>query len=414
MTRYFSTATALLALGLTAATLAADNWPRWRGPEGTGQSSDQNVPLKWTATDGVKWKAPLPGPGFSSPIVWGNRVLITQSIDRDGHQRAVICFDRRDGKVLWQRVTDYPEKESTYEGERHFCSATPVTDGERVIASFGSAGVVCYDMDGAPVWNRDLGKCEQIWGNASSPVIYKNLVILNFGPGERTFLIAMDKRTGKDAWKVEQPGAFGKDQKEWVGSWGTPIVANLKGRDELIMPWPDALKAYEPMTGKLLWSCTGLGKLVYNSPLISPEVIVQMSGFGGPQMAVKTGGSGDVTSTHRRWREEPTTQRVGSGVIVGEHVYVVNENGIAQCIELNSGKTLWKERACGRVWGSMVHAGGRLYVTDQQGETVVMAAKPVFEVLARNPLGEKSQASPAFSNGEIFLRTYGHLWCISK
>ncbi len=406
--------TCALFLAATLTITRADNWPRWRGPDGTGQSREKNLPLKWSVTDNVKWKTVLPGPGMSSPIVWRDRVFLTQSLDRDGHRRALMCIDRKDGKLLWQKVTEYPDKESTYSGEPHYCSSTPATDGERIIASFGSAGLVCYDFAGKMLWKKDLGKAEQIWGNASSPVIYRNLCILNFGPGERTFLVGLDKRTGKDIWRVDEPGAYGTDQKDWIGSWATPVVATIKGRDELIMLWPDAVKAYNPLTGTLIWSCKGMGKLVYNSPLITPDVIVAMSGFGGPHLAVKTGGSGDVTATHRLWREERTTQRVGSGVVVGEHVYIVNENGIAQCIVLNSGKTLWTERACGRVWGSMVHADGRLYVTDQQGETVVLAAKPVFEVLARNPLSEKSQSSAAISDGELFIRTYGHLWCIGE
>jgi len=400
----------LLFIGTIGA--LADNWPGWRGPTGTGRSRDA-APLKWSPTENVRWKTPLPGPGMSSPIVWGDRVFVTQSLDREGRQRALLCFDRKDGRQLWQGLTAYEEKESTYDSEPHYASATPATDGQRVVASFGSAGVVCYDFAGKELWRRDLGKAEQIWGNASSPVIWGDLVFLNFGPGERTFLVAMDKKTGRDVWKVDQPGAYGKAPTEWMGSWSTPVIARIGSRDELIMTWPEAAKAYNPRTGQLLWSCGGLGKLVYTSPLVTPEVVVAMGGFTGPMLAVKPGGSGDVTETHRLWRVEKSPQRIGSGVIVGEHVYVVNENGVAQCIELKTGKSLWEERAAGRSWGSIVHAGGRLYLTDQKGETLVLAAKPQFEVLSRNPLNERSQSSPAVSDGEIFIRTYQHLWCLS-
>lgn len=404
-----------LLIGVMGA-VRADNWPRWRGPEGTGQSKEKNLPLKWAAEGNasIRWKTELPGPGMSSPIVWGDRIFLTQALDKDGKQRALLCFDRKDGKELWRGVTEYGEKESTYAGEPHYCSASPATDGERVIASFGSAGIVCYNMAGKRLWKRDLGKCEQIWGNAASPIIYRDLVILNFGPGERTFLTALNKKNGQDVWKVTEPGTYGDKPSEWVGSWCTPTVANLKGRDELIMLWPQAVKAYNPLTGTLLWICKGMGNLVYNSPLVTPDTIVGFSGFGGPYLAVKPGGKGDVTETHRLWREEKATQRVGSGVMVGDHVYILNENGTAQCIERLTGKTLWTERAGGRAWGSMVYADGRIYVTDQQGETLVMAAKPTFEVLSRNPLGERSQSSPAVSNGEIFIRTYQHLWCIGS
>jgi outer membrane protein assembly factor BamB len=412
MKRALFTTFLFLAVALAA---AADNWPAWRGPEMNGQSRETELPLSWSATENVRWKAPLPGPGMSSPIVWGDRVFLTQALDREGHRRALLCFDRRDGKQLWQGVVDYPENESTYSGEPHYCSASPVTDGERVIAWHGSAGVVCYDFRGKELWRRDLGHCEHIWGNAASPILYRDLAILNFGPGERTFLVALDKRTGQEVWKADEPGGkYGTAPSEWLGSWSTPVVGRLNGRDELVMQWPGAVKAYAPQTGELLWTCRGLGNLSYNSALLTPEAVVALAGFSGAAIAVKPGGSGDVTDTHRLWLVEKTPQRIGSGVVVGDHLYILNAIGTAQCIEVKTGRSLWEERAGGSSWGSMVHAGGRLYVTTQPGETIVLAAKPTFEVLSRNPLGERSQSSPAISDGQIFLRTYGHLWCIGK
>jgi outer membrane protein assembly factor BamB len=351
---------------------------------------------------------------MSSPIAWGARIFLTQALDKEGRKSALMCFSRKDGKLLWQNVTEFSGKESTYEGEPHYCSATPATDGERVVASFASAGLVCCNMNGKLLWKKDLGKCDHIWGTAASPIIYQDLVIHNFGPGERTFLIALDKKTGKDAWKIDMPGAFGEKQPEWMGSWSTPVISQYKGRDELVMSWPEAVKAYDPKTGKQLWTCGGMGKLSYTSPLVTPELVVAMSGFMGPAICVKRGGSGDVTETHRLWRNEKAPQRIGSGVIIGDHIYMVNENGVAQCIEVKTGRIMWEERATGRTWGSLIHGEGRLYVTNQQGETLVMAAKPQFEVLSRNPLNEKSQSSPAVSNGEIFIRTYEHLWCVSQ
>ena len=239
---------------------------------------------------------------------------------------------------------------------------------------------------------------------------------MNFGPGERTFLLAVDKKTGQDVWKAEEPGGkFGdKGGAEWIGSWSTPVVARLKDRTELIMTWPGAVKAYDPRTGQILWTCQGLGRLVYTSPLVGPEAIVAMSGFSGPALAVRPGGAGDVTETHRLWRTPSSPQRIGSGVIVGEHVYMVNEPGTFQCIEWKTGKILCTERIGGGVWGSLVHADGRLYVTNLEGETLVLAAKPSLEVLARNPLKERTLASIAVSDRAIFLRTYKHLWCIQS
>jgi outer membrane protein assembly factor BamB len=225
-------------LTATVAACYADNWPQWRGPDGNGQSREKGLPTKWSPDENVRWKIPLPGPGMSTPIVWGGKVFLTQSLDREGKKRALLCLDRKDGKTLWQRVTEFSGKESTYEGEKHYCSASPVTDGQRVVASFGSAGLVCYDLNGNPLWTRDLGKCEQIWGTAASPIIYRDLVIHNFGPGERTFLIALNKKTGKDVWKIDMPGAFGQTQQDWMGSWSTPVISKRGATDELIMSGP--------------------------------------------------------------------------------------------------------------------------------------------------------------------------------
>jgi outer membrane protein assembly factor BamB len=409
----------ILFLALLTGPARADNWPAWRGVNGDGQCTERDLPLKWSADENVRWKAKMPAPGNSTPVIWGERIFVTQATDK-GKKRGLLCLSRKDGKTLWHKVVEYDAAESTHD-TNPYCSASPATDGERVVVSHGSAGVFCYDFDGKELWHRDLGKCEHIWGNAASPVLYRDLVILNFGPGECTFLLAMDKKTGKDVWKVDEPGGKRGDKGEtWIGSWSTPTLLKLKERDELIMSWPGVVKAYAPKTGDLLWTCGGLAKddatdrLVYTSPLVSPEAVVAMAGYGGPALAVKPGGTGDVTETCRLWRHKGAPQRIGSGVIVGDHVYMLNEPGTAECIELKTGKSVWNERVAHGAWGSLVHAGGRLYVTNVEGETLVLAAKPKFEVLSRNPLKERTRASIAVSNGDIFIRTYEHLWCIGN
>lgn len=403
---------------LAAGFAIGENWPAWRGPRGDGTSAEKGVPTRWSATENVRWKVKLPSPGNSTPVVWGDRVFLTQSIDKEGTRRAVMCLDRKDGKLLWQKEVPFKGKEPTH-GTNPYCSASPVTDGECVVASHGSAGVVCYDMDGKQLWHRDLGEFIHIWGNAASPVLYGDLVFLNCGPGQRTFLLAMDRKTGKDVWKKDEPGGasgLGKD-KAWVGSWSTPRLVKVGGQDQLIMTWPEAVKAYNPKTGDVLWTCRGLTKLVYTSPVMNDQVVVAMSGFHGSALAVKLGGKGDVTETHRLWLHKPSNpQRIGSGVIVGEHLYMANAGpGTVQCIELKTGKDLWAGRKLGgNHWGSIVHADGKLYATDQSGTTRIFAAKPEFELIATNRLGEHTNASPAISNGEIFIRTHRHLWCIGE
>jgi outer membrane protein assembly factor BamB len=411
----FSCLRSLTLLLLCAGASLAANWPAWRGPGGDGHSSEKEAPLTWSRTENVRWKTPLPSPGNSTPIVWGNRVFLTQSIDRKGTRRAVLCFDRADGKLLWQRETPYEGTEPTH-ATNPYCSASPVTDGQRVIASHGSAGLVCYDFEGKELWRKDLGKLHHVWGNASSPVLYKDLVILWCGPGERQFLIALNKANGEQVWKHDEPGGkFGKVPSDWRGSWSTPLIVRAGDHDELILPVPRKLKGFDPATGKELWWCDGLGPLVYTSPVCSAEgIVVAMSGYHGPALAVRLGGKGDVTRTHRLWQQgKGNPQRIGSAVLVGEHLYLLNESDVAVCLETKTGKTVWKERLPGTSWSSMVLIGERIYVTNHAGDCYVIAASPKFRQLAVNSLGERVLSSVAVSDGELFIRSYNHLWCIT-
>jgi outer membrane protein assembly factor BamB len=407
---------ALAALLGCAGMALAEDWPAWRGPRGDGSSTDTAPPLRWSRTSNVRWKVRLPDAGNSSPVVWGGRVFLTQALDK-GPRRAVLCFDRADGKLLWQRETPYEDREPTH-ATNPYCSATPATDGERVVASLGSAGMVCYDFAGKELWRKDVGKLYHIWGNASSPVLYGDLAILWCGPGDRQFLLAVDKASGKTVWEHQEPGGkYGKSPAEWVGSWSTPLIARVGDHDELVLGVPGKVKGFDPKTGKERWSCSGLGPLVYASPVYSTDgILVALSGFHGAALAVRAGGKGDVTATHRLWHHpQRNPQRIGSPVIVGDHAYLLNEQGLAQCFDLKTGKDLWhKDRVSSPSWSSPVYAAGRLYVPNQAGDTLVLAASPKFEVLARNSLGERVLSSIALSDGQVFLRTYLHLWCIEE
>lgn len=412
----------LCAVLCAAAPTRAANWPAWRGPEGTGVCHERNLPLRWSTNENVRWRVPLPEPGNSTPIVWDNRIFITQAIEKEG-RRTVMCFDRATGKLLWQQGPAFAEKEPTHETNPQ-CSPSPVTDGERVVGWFGSAGLYCYDLTGKELWNRELGQQRHIWGYGASPILHGDLCILSFGPGERTFLIALDKRTGKDVWKVEEPGGHSgekkpdEDKAPWIGSWSTPVVFKTAEREELLLGWPKRLVAFDPKTGKELWTCAGLNPLVYTSALYADGIVVAMGGFNGMALAVKAGGNGDVTE-RRLWHHPKTKQRIGSGVIHEGHIYIHNDPGVAECFELQTGKLLWEERLKGPSarnsnWSSMVLADGTLYSINQSGDTFVLKASPKFEVLAINSLGESSNASVAPSDGDIFIRTHRALWCISE
>ena len=393
----------------------ADNWPAWRGPHATGVCDEQALPLTWSPTDNIRWKVPLPGPGNSTPIVWGDRVFLTQSLD-GGKRRALIAFARADGKRLWQQEVVCAVPETTHK-QNPPCSGSPATDGQAVYAHFASAGILACDLDGRKLWHRDLGPVLHKWGNGSSPVIYKNLLFVYQGPGEPTFLTALDRRTGKTVWTRRETGINDPD----FGSHSTPLLVRVGDQDELILPLPgDRLggaglfKAYAPATGEELWRCEGLGNEIYAMPVVSAEgdLLVGMSGFRGPTLAVRLGGRGDVTRTHRLWHTPRNPQRIGSGVLHGGYLYLSDADGFLECLEARRCKNIWKERLGGTLWGSLLLAGDRIYVSNLEGRTFVVAANPKFQVLARNDLAEPTYAALAVSNGELFLRTYQHLYCI--
>jgi outer membrane protein assembly factor BamB len=399
----------------------AGNWPAWRGPEGTGVAKENNVPLHWSTNENICWRAPLPDRGNSTPIVWEKRVFVTQT---EGSRRMLMCFDRMTGKLLWQQGPMYAEAEPTHE-TNPICSSSPVTDGERVIAWFGSAGLYCYDFNGKELWKRDLGRQKHIWGWGSSPVLDGDLCILNFGPGIPSFLIAVNKKSGKTIWQVDEPNANtgekkpGQEKPEWVGSWSTPLLIEAGGRDELVLSWPKRVVAFEPKTGKELWTCAGLNPLSYTSPLYDKgsQTVVAMGGFMGMALAVRAGGTGDVTQSHRLWHHPKTKQRIGSGVIHDGYIFILNDPGVAECFELKTGKAVWEERLKGPAaksdnWSSLMLSGDKIYAINQGGDAFVLKAAPKFEVLATNSLAEATIASIAGAHGELFIRTHKALWCV--
>ncbi|MEX2212767.1 MAG: PQQ-binding-like beta-propeller repeat protein [Phycisphaeraceae bacterium] len=410
----------LLALCLCFITHAAvaGDWPAWRGPTQMGISNETGMPTEWDQTKNVTWKVPLPDAGNSTPIILGERVIITCA-EQKGTVRSTICFDRKDGSQLWKQTITFEEKEQTH-GTNPYCSSSPVSDGKCIIVWHGSAGIYCYDMSGKELWKRDLGEFDHIWGNASSPVIHGDHVLLSAGPGLRHVLYCFNKKDGAVVWEKELSDSQSKEAKQFKGSWSTPVIHKIGEMDQMILGLPQKLCGFDPKTGEELWHCKGLSDLVYASPLIGEGVIVAMSGYGGPGLAMKEPSAtdrGDLTASHRLWVHPKNPQRVGSGVIVGKHVYILNEPGIAFCIDLKTGEQLWGrgERAgTGGSWSSMVHADGKLWICNMKGETVVLKADPTFEVIAVNPMKEMIRASTAFSDGQVFIRTYGHLYCIGK
>jgi len=407
---------------LTASVLTAADWPAWRGADGSGVFNGTGVPVSWSKTSNVKWRVDLPEPGNSTPIAVGNRIFLTQP--KKGGYRMLICLDKATGKQLWEATTKYMSDDPTHSTNPH-ASASPVSDGERVIAWFGSAGLTAWDLNGKELWSRDLGKQRHTWGYASSPVIHGDRVFLHFGPGDRAFLIALDKRDGKTLWQVDVPAGEGIKFNKWdprdmYGSWSTPLIAD----GQLIVTHPKLLRAYNPADGKALWSSEGMGDLVYPSPLAArtakgDPVIVAPSGFQGPSMVVKMGGSGDVTQSHRLWHTPKSKNFIGTGVSKDGYLYWVATTGVAECVQLATGEVLWSARLSpdvkdGTAWSSVVMNGDNLYITNKSGQTIVYKANPkALEVVSINPVDEATNSSIVIADGDVILRTHSAVWCFS-
>ncbi|MBP86678.1 MAG: serine/threonine protein kinase [Planctomycetaceae bacterium] len=404
----------------------ARDWPGFRGPSGNGITDEADAPLEWSATKNIKWKVALPRSGNGSPIVSNARVFVTSAEDTDGKQRSLYCFDRKTGKQHWVKTVEFGKKMITHP-TNPYCGTTPVANGERVVVWHNSAGLYCYDFEGHELWSRDLGEFRHIWGYGTSPVIYNDKVMLNSGPGERIFMTAISLEDGKTIWQTDEPhkgdGSKREDGK-WMGSWSTPVIAEVGGKDQVICTMPKRVVAYDPNNGSVIWSCDGIrgemgsqGDLAYSSPVIVGDICVAIGGYSGPAIGVRLGGSGNVTEANRLWRVGRNPQSIGSGVAIDGYLYRPNARpGTIECLNPKTGEVVWSDRGAGAVnWGSIVYAAGRCYVTNQKGATVVFAPNPEScKILAKNELGEGSNATPAISDGEIFVRTFEHLYCISE
>jgi len=408
----------LVCLALLSVQAQAGDWPAFRGPLGNGVSDEKQAPTNWGPEENVKWKTALPGPGNGSPIVSNGRVFLAGA-NEGGSERSLLCFDRETGDRLWERIVTFESDEKTHK-TNPYCGSTPVSDGSRVVVWHGSAGLYCYDLEGQELWSRQLGEVGHMWGYGSSPVLYNDAIILNFGPGVETFMTSISLDDGSIRWKTDEPGGANDGSERMVGSWSTPVIAHFDGADQIICSMPTRVVAYEPNAGDVLWTCDGLssprGDLAYSSISVAGNLVVAMGGYKGPALAVRLGGSGDVTESRRLWHiEKKQPQRIGSGVVVGEHLFIANAGpDTAQCIELETGEVIWSERLGANAWGSVVKAGNKLYVTTQDGNTTVFRPNSKeFESVAVNSLEEPSNSTPAISDGEIFLRTEAALYCIA-
>jgi outer membrane protein assembly factor BamB len=414
----------LVVAVLASSSLAAD-WPSFRGPHSSGVSEEKGLPAQWSDTENLVWKTNLPGPGGSSPIVWADKVFVTcysgYGLDRKqpGNQedlsRHLVCVDRKNGNVLWDKAVKAKLPEQRFGGQylplHGYASNTPVTDGERIFVFHGKSGVFAYDFNGNQIWQASVGTGIDGWGSATSPVLYKDLVIVNASV-ESGSIVALKKKDGSEEWKADGVRR----------TWNSPVLVDVKdGKQELVIRATKSILGIDPATGRKLWHCDGVSDGYVCPTVVAKEGIVYSLGgrFQGMNVAVKAGGEGDVTSTNKLWSKNVGLGSISSPVLFGDLLYWVAEDGTVNCLNAKNGAKVYSERLknTGRVYASVTLADDKIYVVSREKGTYVLAAGPKFKQLALNTFdSDKSifNGSLAVSGGQLFLRSDKCLYCIGK
>lgn len=398
----------------------AENWPQFRGPTGQGHSTETGVPLQWTATENIAWKTELPGQSWSSPIVWRDHLFMTTAAD-GGESCHVLALDRKSGTILWDKEV-FKQALRRKEGRNSYATPTPATDGERVYACFGDGSFAAVNFAGDMVWtNRNYPHYSQ-HGLATSQVLHRGLLMMardgssdgedkGLGwqtPWDGAFILALDTHTGRERWKARR----GLSRI----SHGVPVVWERDGAAELISEAGDVVQGFNLETGQRLWSSQVIGEGKVPSTVVGEGLVFTAGGWGGKESikAFKLGGRGDLKETNLIWEQKKGMPKVPSMLYLKSYLFAVTDTGQATCLKASTGDVIWQERLGGSFSASPVTAEGRIYFVGDSGETTVIDAGPEFKVLAKNPLGEKVQASPAISQGQIFIRTERHLFAIGR
>jgi hypothetical protein len=439
-----------LVLILAPATLAAGNWPSWRGPHATGVSSEVDLPVSWSATENVAWQAPLRGAGVSSPVVFGDRVFVTSQegsgVRRQGNHPSLVqgaesstsgertltgvaqsdttrfvvaAFDRATGRRVWEHVLEAEGALQGVHDKHNLASPSPVTDGQMVYAWFGTGQIIAVDMNGKLVWQRHLGTeispFDVIWGHSSSPTLFEDSIILLADHAPASYLLALDKRTGKEKWKADR----GKGKL----SYSTPLVVQAPAGPELIVNSSERIDAYDPRSGAVLWYTGTTNRFPIPVPVFHDGVIYMSRGYrSGPYMAIRPGGRGDITpggdaasGPHVAWRKTGRGSYMPTPLIYGSTLYVLGNAGLFDAYDLASGRDVYRERLEHQGSGfssSPVAADGRVYLSSEDGDVFVVRAGASFELIAKNPMGEPIMATPALAHATLYVRGEKHLFAV--
>ena len=431
-----------LVLSIGSVSWGAENsdasWPQFRGAEGQGNVTQSGAPLEWSETEGVRWKTPIPGRGWSSPVVLDDQIWLTTAVETVGDPQNLeehvegmpangemalagslslraVCVQRSTGKVLHDIELFPIDKPNAIHSLNSYASPTPVLEAGRLYCNFGRYGTTCIDTStGKKRWERYF-TIEHIVGPGSSPVMCGDKLIITCDGGDKQFIVAVDKATGQTAWKVDRPPirATNPDNRK---SYSTPLVVEHQGQQQIIIPGAQWIIAYNPADGGELWRVDhGSGFSLVPRPVFAENLVYCCTGFGGVGMlAVRLGGAGDVTDSHVEWKHRKQTPTQPSPIVYEGRIFIISDNGIGQCLDAVSGKVAWKKRMSGSYSASPLQIGDRLYFFNRDGLTTVISATGKHKVLAKSQIDGQIMATPAVVGGEMILRTDTHLYAIGQ
>jgi outer membrane protein assembly factor BamB len=409
-----------IAFLLAAASLpAVDGWPRWRGPNDDGMARG-GAPLAWSGKKGIAWKANIPGRGHPSPFVWGGRIFLTTAVPTGNaaagaipeHRFLVLAFDRNTGKQLWERVARVATPHQPHHAQYgSFASNSPITDGKLLYAYFGSRGLYAYTLDGKLVWEKDFGPFQSYnnFGEGSWPTLHENRLILALDHEGESFLVSLDKATGKEIWRTPRDGRT---------SWAGPLVIAHAGKKQILVSASRNVVAYDFETGKTIWETIGLGQNTIPAPVVSDGIAVVMSGFRNPNLlAIRLGREGNLAGTDAiLWQNQRGNAYSSSPVIYDGKIYFLTDSGMLSCFDVKTGKPYYHQVRLPKPYNfkaSLVGADGKLYLASEDSDVIVVKMGETFEVLATNTLeGQTFIATPAIVEGAIYLRSQNTLFCI--
>jgi outer membrane protein assembly factor BamB len=404
-------------LVILGATCHAEDWPQFRGPTGEGISAETNLPIEWGPDKNVVWKKAIPGAGWSSPVVWKRRIYlttavpVTKSTGGDQSLRA-LALDARTGKIVWDTEVFRQDGKTAprIHSKNSHASPTPLADGRRVFVHFGHQGTACLDLDGKVLWRNTELKYQPVHGNGGSPILVGEALIVSCDGADKQFVVALNRETGKALWQTPRnTDAFKKF------SFGTPLLISVGGKKQVISAGSNRVCAFDPASGEEIWRVCHDGYSLVPRPVFGHGLVFVCTGYDSPGLiAIRADGRGDVTETHVVWKTRQGVPLNPSPVLAGEELYLISDNGVASCLDARSGKLHWKERIGGAHSASPLLAAGRIYFLDEQGTGTVIRAGKLFEILGRNALDERTQASYAAADGALFLRTARHLYRIQN